>query len=343
MKKGYTFAAASLLLMAVAACGPNQDSAHTAGLAKVTVALAPAEVDHVTLTVTGGATPIVVPMTKVDDTHYNAAVQVPTGTYTFTAEAFNVGGDVVASGSAGGVGVVPPGPVAVYIVMHELNPPVGPTKKLPQINSVVADPVSVEPGKTSTVSVDASSPEGHPLTYEWTDSCGGSFADSTAPSTVWTAPGTEGECLLSAKVIDSTNETSVTVYIKIIIIIIIVDVDVNAVLDTYPIVTLGTVDAFIVTPDVVPSPIPISPVGITANLVATAGDPDGSVVTYQWTSNPECPGAFTPDASSPNVQFHTDDPTAKCTLTLAVSDTPPGAPYPAGSAQSIVATVVLTQ
>lgn len=342
MKKGYTFAAASLLLMAVAACGPNHDSAQTTGLAKITVALEPAEVDHVTLTVTGGATPIVVPMTKVDDTHYNAVVNVPTGTYTFTVEAFNAGGDVVASGSAAGVGVVPPGPVAVYIVLHELNPPVGPTKKLPQISSVVADPTQLEPGATSTVAVDASSPEGHLLTFEWNDSCGGSFADPTAASTVWTAPGAEGDCLLSVKVIDSTNETSVTVYIKIKIIIIII-INVDAVLDTYPIVTLGTVDAFIVTPEVVPSPVPISPVGITADLVVTAGDPDGSVVTYQWTSNPECPGAFTPDASSPNVQFHTDDPTAKCTLTLTVSDTPPGDPYPAGSAQDIVATVVLTQ
>lgn len=342
MKKGYALTAASLMLMAVAACDPNHDPGQGTGLAKVTVALELAEVDHVTLTVTGGETPIVVPMTKVDDTHYNAAVNVVTGTYTLTAEAFNAGGDVVASGSAAGVAVSPPGPVAVYIVLHEPNPPVGPTKKLPQIASVVANPTQLEPGATSTVAVDASSPESHPLTYQWSDSCGGSFADSTAASTVWTAPGTEGDCLLSVKVSDATNETSVTVYIKIKIIIIII-INANAVLDTYPIVTLGTVGAFIVTPEVLPSPVTISPLGITADLVATASDPDGSVVTYKWAPNIECPGTFTPDDASPNVQFHTDDPTAKCTLTLTVSDTPPGDPYPAGSPQSIVATVVLTQ
>lgn len=343
MRNRNSFPAALLLVMAMAACAPTaQDSGEVAGIAKIAVALTAADVDHVTLAITGGLVPFTVPMTKVDDTHYSAIVPLtPPGTYTFTANAYSATSVVIATGAATDVSIAPPGPVAVYIVMHEIPVPIGPTKKLPQVEFVVAAPATVPIGGTSTVTVAASSPEGHDLAYQWSDTCGGSFADATASSTTWTAPAVAGDCLLSMMVSDGTNATSVTVYITIKVIII-VEANVDAVLDTYPIVVLGTAKAYIVKPGAVPeSPGPT--VGITADLAATASDPDGSVVTFKWTSNPGCSGTFTPDDTTADVQFHADDPAANCTLTLTVSDTPPGAPYPTGTAQTVVATVVLTQ
>lgn len=114
----------------------------------------------------------------------------------------------------------------------------------------------------------------------------------------------------------------------------------TAILDTYPVINVEAVDAFVVTSEAIP---PGLPVGLTADVVATVSDPDGTPVTSKWTSNAECPGTFSPSDTSPTVHFHTGNPEAICTLTLTASNTPPSSPFPPSPEQTVTATIVLTQ
>jgi hypothetical protein len=202
--------------------------------------------------------------------------------------------------------------------------------RLPVIDGLSASAALVEQGAVVAVSVTAHSPEDHALTYAWQDSCGGTFSAPAATSTSWTAPAQDTTCPLSVRIADALNATSVTAYL-----VIRVEsgsqvgsANVTATVDTYPVMTLGTVDVFVVT--TTPAPENLS-VGITAHLAATGQDPDGSDVSFAWSSN--CYGTFTPSASEADVTFHHDDPRAICTLTLIVTD---------GSGQSITGIVELT-
>jgi len=42
----------------------------------------------------------------------------------------------------------------------------------PEINSIIIDPVFITVGTTSTITIDASDPEGDPLSYSWTVALG---------------------------------------------------------------------------------------------------------------------------------------------------------------------------
>lgn len=344
MRNRYTLAAALTLALAMTACSRTNDPAPVpvrTGSSRVALIMAtqlPA-IDHVTLTTTDGVTTVSQAMTPVDPTHFAATVDLlPAGTYTLTADAWADPADttLVASGSASGVVITSGGTTSVLISMLEANPPTGPTVKIPQIDSLVASPSPVTAGGDVAVSVAAHSPEGHALTFLWADSCEGgahgTFADPTATSTTWTSPTTSGFCELSVTVSDATNSTSVTAFIPIFVAEPALGAaDVVAVLDTFPIVVVSTVDAFIVSSE--PAPAGLS-VGITANVVASASDPDGDAVTFLWTSNPECPGTFSPSATDASITFHTDDPNALCTLTLTVTD---------AQGNTVTATIVLTE
>ena len=58
----------------------------------------------------------------------------------------------------------------------------------PPAVSVEAFPLHVVSGDSLTLTGTAAEPEGHTLTYAWTSNGGGTFADTTALSTTWTAP-----------------------------------------------------------------------------------------------------------------------------------------------------------
>jgi peptidoglycan-associated lipoprotein len=65
----------------------------------------------------------------------------------------------------------------------------------------MCDPCTVDVGKTSTVTADAQSPDGNPLTYRWT-APGGTFSSPTSRQTPWTAPMTVGPVVTTVTVDD---------------------------------------------------------------------------------------------------------------------------------------------
>jgi len=77
------------------------------------------------------------------------------------------------------------------------------------------EPCTVEVGRTSTVTCDASDPDGDPLTYKWSAPAG-KFTSATDRQTPWTAPMQEGPVQVMCSVADGkggTASASVTIQV----------------------------------------------------------------------------------------------------------------------------------
>ncbi|WP_167619889.1 Ig-like domain-containing protein [Maribellus sediminis] len=61
-----------------------------------------------------------------------------------------------------------------------------PSERAPVINGITVENIVMEGGLSYNVSVDAVSPGGSPITYEWSASVSGTFTDPTSPSTTFT-------------------------------------------------------------------------------------------------------------------------------------------------------------
>jgi len=73
----------------------------------------------------------------------------------------------------------------------------------PVIESLVADPPTVEPGGQSRISVSAYDPDGDPLSYTWS-ATGGRLSSTTGPrDKTWTAPNTPGTYQVTVSVADN--------------------------------------------------------------------------------------------------------------------------------------------
>ncbi len=81
-----------------------------------------------------------------------------------------------------------------------------PANRPPTVRAA-CDPCTVEVGKVSTVSADAQDPDGDALTYRWTANTG-SFTNSTALRTPWTAPSVVGPVPVTVTVTDSRGASA---------------------------------------------------------------------------------------------------------------------------------------
>lgn len=78
-----------------------------------------------------------------------------------------------------------------------------PTNQPPVIESLLANPPSVEPGGQSRITVSARDPEGDSLTYTWS-ATGGALSGTTGPDEkIWTAPNTPGTYRITVSVTDN--------------------------------------------------------------------------------------------------------------------------------------------
>ncbi len=98
---------------------------------------------------------------------------------------------------------------------------------------------------------------------------------------------------------------------------------VTATFNTFPELTCIEVHEFIVGGDLSPNPSAPEnlPVGVTADVVVTAKDPDQDPLTYAYTSNCSTATFTTVVSGTPNTaRFYNPDPATSCTVTVAVSD-----------------------
>jgi outer membrane protein OmpA-like peptidoglycan-associated protein len=93
-------------------------------------------------------------------------------------------------------------------------PPPAPANRPPTVTAR-CEPCTVEIGRTSTVTCDASDPDGDPLTYKWS-APSGKFTSPTDRQTPWTAPMQEGPVPVMCSVSDGrggTASASVTIQV----------------------------------------------------------------------------------------------------------------------------------
>jgi hypothetical protein len=93
---------------------------------------------------------------------------------------------------------VPPAPAP--------EPPPAPANRPPTVRAR-CEPCTVEIGKASTLSADATDPDGDPLTYRWSVPAG-TLTSPTDRQTPWTAPMQEGPVVATVTVTDSHGATA---------------------------------------------------------------------------------------------------------------------------------------
>jgi outer membrane protein OmpA-like peptidoglycan-associated protein len=107
--------------------------------------------------------------------------------------------------------------VKVFVPPPPPPPPPAPAAPANRPPTVTArcEPCTVEIGKTSTVTADASDPDGDTLTYKWSAPAG-SLTNPAGRQTPWTAPMQEGPVQLTVQVDDGkggTADSSVTIQV----------------------------------------------------------------------------------------------------------------------------------
>ena len=175
--------------------------------------------------------------------------------------------------------------------------------------AVKVTPTSVNVGDTVVLdaTVDGADPTDE-LTYRWTSSSGGIFANPLVQDTTWTASGTTpGPVQLTitvTNIYDEIASASVTITVG----------------NHAPVVTAGTSASSV-------------QVGNTVDLTGTATDEDeGDTLSYRWTSNNG--GTFADNTRLTTTWTATNTVPGDVTLTLTVTDS-----YEASSSASVTVTV----
>jgi len=99
------------------------------------------------------------------------------------------------------------------VTMPAPPPPV--VNRAPTVSGIQCNPCVVEPGQTSQLTLQATDPEGGPLTFRWSAPAG-TFNPTDAPNTTFTAPQQEGPVTITGTVRDNAgNEVPATATILV--------------------------------------------------------------------------------------------------------------------------------
>ena len=213
-------------LLGGAACGPGEVApAHETTQRVVLVgarsaALSLGDIARVDLTISGSgiATPITTELGRGTSNAWMGTVSgIPAGpARLFEASALDSVGGVLYQGQT--VSDVPAGSNLQLVLLLQ-DPPPPPDSGAPEISSLDVSPGQVAPSGSVDVQVVASSPTGDTLSYAWAAQCpgassNGQFADASAATTRWSAPGEPVTCVFSVRVAGSGG-SSVTVYVTV--------------------------------------------------------------------------------------------------------------------------------
>jgi len=225
--------------------------------------------------------PIVVNLTKSGGQWVANLSGIPAGVdRTFTLSAKAADGTVIYSGVATGVTITAGQTAAVSIGGQETSPPPPVNNQSPAIDALVGSTTKVAQAGTVALSVAAHDADtGDIITFLWT-ATGGTLDTPAQASTGWTAPGADGVYRVTVRVQDN-HGASASMY---------VDLTVSA--DTSSQATISvTLNNWPVVTDVSSTQGRIN-IGDSTKLDVVATDADSDPLTYAWSVDDGCAGAF---------------------------------------------------
>ncbi len=164
----------------------------------------------------------------------------------------------------------------------------------PRINSLTANPDTVQTGAESQTTCTATDQDGDALTYQW--SCGaGEIAGNDANAT-FTAPATPQVCTITCSVSDGKDKATATAQ---------VNVTVEAPANAAPLI-----DSLVAAPNAVAT-------RGRSEITCTAHDADGDTLTYQWIASD---GQFDGPMDGPTVTWDAPAVEGTCTITCTIDD-----------------------
>ncbi|XXF80142.1 kelch repeat-containing protein [Myxococcaceae bacterium GXIMD 01537] len=298
-------------ILASTGCRPDDATGSVQFAATVRQAIS-ADVTHLSVTSSGPGIPSVsVELAKTNGVWGGTIHNLPAGpNRAFHAQAFDSAGTLLFEGQTSNVTIVANQTSLVVLTLRQViaPPPFG--NEAPVIDSVLATPLTVQPG--DTVSLLATAHDSNPtdtLTYAWT-SPGGSFSSPSGASTSWVAPAMEGITAITLTVADSSGAAaSVSVSVNITSGGAQGSATLEVRFSASPVVeNISTTKARV-------------EVGQTTTLSAIVTPADGEPLSYQWTSS--CAGTWTEENSN-TARFTPSALPAgacnNCQVHLAVSD-----------------------
>jgi hypothetical protein len=300
----------AVLLLSLSAC-TSQPTGSVQLAASVQQALSASDVTRVTVTVSApDMTSLSVDLTQSNGSWGGLISDLPSGTSrSFLAQAFDSSNTLLFQGQASGVSIPPNQTTAVALTLQQVASPPPYGNEAPLIDSVVASSTSVQAGGAISLTAEVHDPNtGDTLTLAWS-ATGGSFSDSAAAITTWTAPSSISIQTLTLTVTDSQG-SAVSLSFAI---------NVTSGLSTNADLQLS----FNLWPDVskVSASLSRLDAGQSTWVSSIASDADGDALSYQWTAS--CPGTWT-NATSSSASFVPSSVPAgscnNCRLTLTVHD-----------------------
>ena len=277
-------------------------------------------------------TPLRIPLTEKGGQFSAIVNNLPIADdYLFTAEAFDIVGNLLSHGVAAGV-IIGKGKTAkVIIYLNDLVQPPPFTNSGPLFDSITLSASSVLPGGNVSLSATAHDPDvgqTATLVFTWVPAagCGAIAGANTVPGTgpehpsgsraTWVAPQVLGDCQVTLTVKDSLglgNSANFTVTVAS---------DVNGTGSASVVAVFNGAPSIL---GITADPAQISSDSATSGVLAVeATDPEDDPLTYAWTSPADSP--CTIDFGTPNeaattfaISAKTTDATS-CTFLVAVSD-----------------------
>ncbi len=307
MKTLVSMLAAGLLLLP--GCGSETTSAGKPTVLRAAVST-PADVQRVTLSAFGDNRSYTFDLSPAGvPNQWSGGGDVRPGSYFVQADAYDVNGAVIYSGSAGPFQVDQNQTTFVgTILAQSTTPPVPFQNTAPRINFVYVSSLELPLQGTARVMVAASDRDpGSVLTYAWS-ATDGWFDDPAAARTKFNAPAVDEFVTVTVTVTDERGATARASF-RFVIGNPVGQIYADVVFNSHPDVTSVSAD-----PTLVASGEPVA-------LTATATDPDGDPLTYSWGSS-NCSGWFS-EQSSPSTTFtpyYSYAPDGACDIYVSVAD-----------------------
>ncbi|HEX8698668.1 MAG TPA: kelch repeat-containing protein, partial [Myxococcaceae bacterium] len=301
---------AAVLLLSLSAC-TSESTGSVQFAASVQQALSASDVTRVKVTVSASdMTSLEVELAQTNGSWSGLISNLPAGTNrSFLAEAFDASGTLRFQGQTSGISIAPNQTTALALTLQQTPPPAPYGNEAPLIDSLTASPTSVQAGASVSLAATVHDPNaGDALTLAWS-ATGGTFSDTTAATTTWTAPSSVSIHTLTLTVTDSQG-AAVSVSLAI-----------NVTPGTSTNANLGI--SFNLLPVV--SRVSASPsrldAGQSTAVSVLVSDADGDALSYQWTAS--CPGTWTNPTSSAASFVPSSVPANACNncrLTVTIQD-----------------------